>query len=187
MFLFDPETLRFLDVNDAAIKNYGYSRKEFMNITVKDIRPVDDMELFDKVLNENKKKNHFTHLGIYRHQKKNGEMIQVDLLTNVIKYKGKDAKIVVANDVTQRSKYIKAIEDQNQKLREISWIQSHIVRAPLSRILGLIPLINDAKEDSEDRDAMLKYLASSANDLDDVIKSITEKTSKADYDMRLDS
>lgn len=76
--------------------------------------------------------------------------------------------------------YIKAIEGQNDKLKEISWIQSHIVRAPLSRIMGLIPLITDTT-DNDERETMLHFLRLSANELDDVIRSITDKTSKADY------
>jgi PAS domain S-box-containing protein len=42
MWLYDPETLKFLAVNNAAIRHYGYSRKEFLSMTIKDIRPSDD-------------------------------------------------------------------------------------------------------------------------------------------------
>nr|WP_294946983.1 response regulator [uncultured Mucilaginibacter sp.] len=81
---------------------------------------------------------------------------------------------------TALQEYIKAIENQNDRLKEISWIQSHIVRAPLARIMGLIPLITDTA-DADERATMLKFLLLSANELDEVIRSITDKTSKADY------
>ncbi|TFF34738.1 response regulator [Mucilaginibacter psychrotolerans] len=78
--------------------------------------------------------------------------------------------------------HVNAVENQNEKLKEISWIQSHLVRAPLARIMGLIPLIKDANCD-EERETMLQFLQLSANELDGVIRSITDKTSKADFHM----
>jgi two-component system sensor histidine kinase/response regulator len=79
-----------------------------------------------------------------------------------------------------RKKSAEALEKQNQKLREISWLQSHVIRAPLAKITGLIPLINDVKEDKLEREKMLAFLLSSANELDEVIGDITEKTRVAD-------
>src|ERR1700761_2025964 len=68
------------------------------------------------------------------------------------------------------------LEEQNKKLKEISWMQSHIIRAPLARIMGLLPLINNVKEDKEGRDEMIAYLMESANELDGVIRDIVDKT-----------
>lgn len=183
MWVFDQNTLKFLDVNLAAIKNYGFTRDEFLSMAVTDIRPEDDIAALEQAMQNAKRKRHFMHHGIYRHKKKNGEIIQVDILSNNLSYRGKKAKVVIANDVTQRLKYIEAIEEQNEKLHQISWIQSHIVRAPLSRIMGLVPLINDAKNVSPETATMLKYLLASANELDEAIRSITDKTTKADYNV----
>ncbi|WP_211339695.1 PAS domain S-box protein [Mucilaginibacter gracilis] len=71
------------------------------------------------------------------------------------------------------------LQDQNEKIREISWIQSHVIRSPLARILGLIPLISEKYNDGE---VMITYLQQSANELDDVIKSITDKSAQANYE-----
>jgi two-component system sensor histidine kinase/response regulator len=79
-----------------------------------------------------------------------------------------------------RQKSADALEEQNQKLREISWMQSHVIRAPLAKIIGLIPLINDVKENNVEKEKMLDYLLLSANELDEVIGSITEKTKAVD-------
>jgi two-component system sensor histidine kinase/response regulator len=79
-----------------------------------------------------------------------------------------------------RKKSADALEEQNQKLREISWMQSHVIRAPLAKIIGLIPLINDVKENKVEREKMLNYLLSSANELDEVIGNITDKTEAVD-------
>ncbi len=79
-----------------------------------------------------------------------------------------------------RKKSAEVLEKQNEKLKEISWMQSHVVRAPLARIMGLIPLINDLKENNIELDKMLNYLIVSANELDDVIGDITDKTKVVD-------
>jgi YesN/AraC family two-component response regulator len=96
------------------------------------------------------------------------DYILKDDLTSMSLYKS----IVYA---IERKKSIIATEKQNATLREISWIQSHIVRAPLARILGLVALLKDVKEDSPDKHDILAYLEKSAGDLDDVIKDITDK------------
>ena len=75
----------------------------------------------------------------------------------------------------ERKKSIKAVEDQNKKLREISWIQSHIMRAPVARILGLITILKDLDGDTIDQGQALDYLEISANDLDAAIRDITQK------------
>jgi len=76
----------------------------------------------------------------------------------------------------ERQKHAEVLERQNEKLKEISWLQSHVIRAPLARIKGLIPLINEAKESRTEREKMLEYLFLSANELDKVIEEITDKT-----------
>jgi len=114
------------------------------------------------------------------HQKKNGELMNVELQIAPILYKEKMVNIVIATDITERLRYIKAVEDQNERLKEISWIQSHIIRAPLSRIMGLVPLITET-ESPADKKQMLEYLMLSANELDKVIKDITDKAHTGDH------
>lgn len=176
MYVFALDTLEFLDINDAFIKYYGYAREEIFSMNMKQIRPVEEIPAFEESLLRNSKNKKNRNLGIHKHLKKNGEIIQVDIQSNFILYKGKKAKITVATDVTERLKYIQAIEEQNEKLREISWIQSHVVRAPLARIMGLINIIKDIKDNEEEKAMTLDFLILSANELDDVIKNITDKT-----------
>ncbi len=85
-------------------------------------------------------------------------------------------------DITERKKMtmdlmskITAIEEQNNKLREIAWIQSHVARAPLSRIMGLIGLFNNHENSDEEKRTILNYILISAEELDEVIKSISDK------------
>lgn len=74
-----------------------------------------------------------------------------------------------------RSSYIKQIQAQNEKLRQISWAQSHIVRAPLARILGIINLIEIKKNDMNDLMFWLSQLRISSNELDDIIRNISKE------------
>lgn len=179
MFVFELETLAFMDVNDAFIQHYGYTREEILNMNLIDIRPQEEVPAHEQNLLNTNRDNEG--LGIYKHRKKNGEVIQVDIQSNFIQCKGKDAKVTIATDVTERLSYIRAIEAQNERMREISWIQSHVVRAPLARIMGLLPLVKELYEHSDEREKMFEYLMSSANDLDDLIKNITDKTTRGDY------
>lgn len=74
-----------------------------------------------------------------------------------------------------RSQYVKQIEVQNEKLRNIAWTQSHLVRAPLSRILGIINLIEMHKDNFDDLLFCLKQLRVSSNEMDAIIRKITEE------------
>lgn len=69
-----------------------------------------------------------------------------------------------------------AIQEQNKILREIAWTQSHVVRAPLARILGVVTLLKNELMNSNEREEVLNIIADSANELDDIVKTITEKT-----------
>lgn len=175
-WVFDMQTLKFVDVNQAAIKHYGYSRQEFLAMTIRDIRPATDIAALEQILLTPTTDAQFVQQGIFRHIKKNGEVIHVDIQSNNIDFKGRRARVIIATDVTEQMRYIKAIQEQNTTLREISWIQSHLMRAPVARILGLIPLIKNTDHDSAEKDQMLEYLYITAQELDDAIKTITEKT-----------
>ena len=174
MFVFELETLKFLDVNEAFIKHYGYTREEFFMMNLRDIRPPEEIPSFETGLLNDSKDQKNDNYGIFKHLKKNGEIIQVDIKSNFINYKGKNAKVTIATDVTERLDYIKAIEAQNEKLKEISWIQSHIIRAPLARIMGLVQIFKEMEVDSEEKKQVLDYLLLSSNELDAVIMNITD-------------
>jgi PAS domain S-box-containing protein len=81
-----------------------------------------------------------------------------------------------ARDVTERTRHLKAIEEQNRQFREISWLQSHAVRAPLARILGLIDLLKHDKDPAVSQKQLIDFLVQSAIELDGVITEISTKT-----------
>ncbi len=79
-------------------------------------------------------------------------------------------------DITKQHQKEQMLKSLNEKLIEISWMQSHIIRAPLTRIMAIVQLIKDAKLADSDRDEALEYLLISAYELDEVIKNITDKS-----------
>ena len=85
-----------------------------------------------------------------------------------------------ARDVSETEAYLNAIEKQNNQLKDIAWMQSHIVRAPVARILGLVELINEEKLATDpDLNSYLQSIHMSAQELDTIVEKITEKTYSA--------
>lgn len=95
--------------------------------------------------------------------------------------------IAIERDITENKKYQLAIEDQNKKLREIAWTQSHVVRAPVARIMGLVNLLNDSSTQEKDRADLLNFISSSINELDEVIREIVKKTENVKIESESDN
>ena len=123
--------------------------------------------------------NYYFQPGKFTHCKKNGELIKVEITTSALIYQGRKARIALFVDVTERDKQLEAIKAQNQALRDISWMQSHIIRAPLARIMGLIPMLNNEPGLDPEMQEIFSYILISANELDDVITHITDKANAA--------
>lgn len=301
-WVYDVDSLNFLDVNEAAIHHYGYTREEFMNMTIAQIRPPGDIPALNKILEFGiieKAPNTYS----VRHKKKNGDIIEVFVEGNSVSFEGKNARMVMAidrtaevhakqameesitrfnlvskatsdaiwdwnmitgemiwnqgikgifgyektvysetwwqsrihpgdlkrvldklnlllkkqesrlsveyrflaangeyrsvldrafimfneegspirmigsmQDVTERINQVQAIEEQNAKLKEISWIQAHKVRGPLSSILGLVELIKEGNLLNPEAKEFGHHLKSAAQELDDVLRDIVNKT-----------
>lgn len=163
--VYDIETLFFLDVNEAAVNLYGYSHNDFLNLKIEAI--IHEEDTIDKEDSTSR---------IMTHKKKNGNIIFVDSRSNVITFNGKKAKIMLTNDITKSLNHIKEIELQNQKLKEIAWTQSHIVRAPISQILGLAQLVLEDKNATEETKELVAILNNSAQELDTIVKEIIDKS-----------
>jgi len=103
VFVFDVDTLRYLDVNNAAVENYGYSREEFLSITILDIRPAEDIPYIQDII-KNKLQMGLLNRTTSRHIKKNGELITVITEGNSIDISGRSARIVTAIDITEKLK-----------------------------------------------------------------------------------
>ena len=88
--------------------------------------------------------------------------------------------VSIGHDVTERMKYVEAIELQNEKLQNIAWIQSHVVRAPLARLMGLVDLVKNYENSQSEKEMLLGHILTSANELDGIIRNISNET-KTDH------
>lgn len=300
-WVYDLDSLQFLNVNEAAINHYGYSRAEFMDMTILDVRPEEDMDCLFDILTKEVTIGMFNKSTV-RHIKKDGEMVFVCVEGNSISFEGKNARLVMIidrtaeirakqameesierfnivskatsdaiwdlniltgamswnrgiagifghkratytekwwrnhvhpedleavvkavgfliknrkqrikveyrfrcadgsyrfvqdrafilfdqldqpiriigsmQDITEQVRHLKAIQEQNSRLREISWIQSHKIRSPLSKIMGLVSLINTDDIDLLSVKELIPHLKASSEELDLVLKEIIKK------------
>ena len=102
MWIYDLKTLTFVAVNGAAIANYGYSREEFLQMQITEIRPPEDLPgLFSNMEDLRAK---WVHSGQARHRLKDGTIIDVEFDSHILEVPGQDAAIVVARDITERKR-----------------------------------------------------------------------------------
>ncbi|MDA3936963.1 MAG: PAS domain S-box protein, partial [Actinomycetota bacterium] len=116
MFIYDPESLRFLSINDAVAEHYGYTSDEFRAMTIEDIRPQEDLLEFHDHLSA--RGEGVTRKREWIHLTKTGERIDVEVTSNAIIWEGKGARLVLAHDVTHRIQAERELRDANRELAE---------------------------------------------------------------------
>jgi PAS domain S-box-containing protein len=116
-WVYDSDTLAFLAVNDAAVQQYGYSREQFLAITIKDICPPEEIPALLKSGNVISDKPQA--VGVWRHRKKNGEIILAEIFSSAIQFEGRSAQLAIAIDVTEQRKAEEAIRESESRLRAI--------------------------------------------------------------------
>jgi PAS domain S-box-containing protein len=117
MWVFDNETLAFLAVNEAACQHYGYTRKEFLAMTISDIRLAEEVPALLQSLAS--QSDEFHKAGIWRHRKKDGTGIAVEIASHSLLFTGHPAQLILATDVTERMRAEEALRQSEQKYRDI--------------------------------------------------------------------
>jgi len=134
MWVYDYDTTAILDVNDAAIAQYGYTREEFVTMTLRDLRAPEDQVRLEQMLKTLRKTEESVHIA--RHLKKDGTPIDVDVRGRPLSVPGRSLRIVVLTDVTERLGAARAAQQAEERATATSeMLQSLIDTAPQAMVV----------------------------------------------------
>ena len=152
----DIETLAFLEVNQMAVSQYGYSREEFLAMTLRDIRIPEEIPRLEKSM-----KNlppGLKRAGVWTHKKKDGTLIAVEIFNYGIVFRGRPARLVLASDVTERDRREEALKETARltALAETASIFAHEVANPLNGISTILQMLlrDKAIRDEQSREML---------------------------------
>lgn len=191
-WVFDVESLSILAVNDAALLHYGYTRDEFLTMTIGDLLPSGEIDSFKARAVSDVQ----GHLGVWRHHTKDESALEVELTAAPIRFGDYRARILLATDVTERRRVEQTraellsrerqaraqAEEANRAKDDFLATLSHELRTPLNAMLGWVNLLQTGKLDSQtakrgldaiDRNSRIQ--AQLIEDLLDVSRIITGK------------
>ncbi|HSP89021.1 MAG TPA: PAS domain S-box protein [Ignavibacteriaceae bacterium] len=118
MWVFDIETYKFLAVNFAAVKVYGYTVDEFLSMTIFDIRPAEEVTRLRNYVSKPRKP--FQSAGLWCHKKKDGTLMDVEVISHEIEFDGRPARLVLSIDVTDKKKAEDELKNSREQLRELA-------------------------------------------------------------------
>lgn len=118
MWVIEIGTFKFLDVNEMAVQKYGYSREEFLAMTAEEIRPVNTRNAFRPENNPKTKQLNDGYRGVWQHQKKDGSLIWVEIIAHHIQFEGKQSRLILANDITEKKEAQDLLRSNEKRYRE---------------------------------------------------------------------
>ncbi|MCB1171875.1 MAG: PAS domain S-box protein, partial [Leptospiraceae bacterium] len=159
---------RFIKVNPAFCRTLGYSADEITSRPFTDFLHPEDAKGTLKEYKETITGDRRAHGFINRYRTSDGNYRWISWTSSGVF--GLDGHVFAyGRDISQRMDYMHTLENQNTRLREIAWIQSHVVRAPLARLIGLIELLKSGQNSEQDRSWILQSIAESGQELDSII------------------
>ena len=202
MWVVDAQTLRFLAVNEAAVELYGYSREEFLAMSAEQMRPPEEKQSFRGFAQPESGE---VIRGAFRHAKKSGEAIDIESVGHLVNWRGRQARLVLLNDVTERKRTQRELERLNRELEDrvrsrtaqleaanreleaFSYSVSHDLRAPVRHIDGFVKLLERELPPATDKAAhYLRTIASSSQRMATLIDDLLtlSRTGRAPLEMR---
>jgi PAS domain S-box-containing protein len=118
MWLVDSDSLRFIDVNEASVRHYGYSKHEFMNLRITDIVLAEERNPNETIYQPYKAGDLYK--GIRQHRLKDGNQITVEKISHSVTLAGHNAKLVLIKDITEQIKVEENLRLSNQQLKELT-------------------------------------------------------------------
>ncbi|MFN3999697.1 PAS domain S-box protein [Algoriphagus sp.] len=121
-WVYDLATYEILDVNQAAIDHYGYSREEFLRLTPKDLRPKQEIPVLLSAHANISQQDGNIYFGVFTHQKKSGELIRMKIYGHKVDFADKKCMVVVCQDVTEEERQVQALKESEARLKAASSI-----------------------------------------------------------------
>ena len=181
-FVIDMVTFAFLEVNNAAVEHYGYSRDEFSRLTLADIRTIEEFAEFERIAkeccSEGKK---FEGRLQTKHRKKNNEIIDADVRFAEIVYNRRRALLAVVVDITdrkraeqERERLIPELQRSNKELQQFAYIASHDLQEPLRTISSYVDLLAMKYKGKLDQNAdkYISFAVEGANRMSELINDL---------------
>ena len=116
LWVLDMETLMFIDVNESALSHYGYSREEFLGMSSVDLRPEEERSRY---INLTRKPEGTENMGVWKHRRKDGSIIYAEVRAHEILFEGRNARLILSNDVTEKTRALKELQRSEARFRRI--------------------------------------------------------------------
>ncbi|HDJ33609.1 MAG TPA: hybrid sensor histidine kinase/response regulator [Bacteroidetes bacterium] len=171
MLIYEAESFRIIEVNDAAVSKYEYTREEFTKMTLEDLHPEEDIPALLAAAQESSEG--FRYSRAWRHRRKDGSLMMVEISSHALpEREGKKYQLALANDITARLEAENMLREAKEKAEASDRLKtaflnniSHEVRTPLNGIVGFAGIMMNEDMPREEKEQALQVLQSSSDRL----------------------